>query len=192
MSPTGHFDLPNVPLNGGSYTTNFLTFNPSGTSGISSSANCYGLCNNSHNDFITAALITVNFTFSKPTGDTATNTVTGIFYANYNGKLDGTEGVDSLLSSQSINCGDSGSPADCIVWNTTGNPFAATFSNGDVLTVDLNNAHDWAITNTVTFSMTQAVPEPSTWAMMLLGFLGVGLLGMRGKAGSRSFRMFSA
>jgi len=39
---------------------------------------------------------------------------------------------------------------------------------------------------------TSAVPEPSTWAMMLLGFLGIGLFGMRGKAGARSFRMFSA
>jgi len=37
-----------------------------------------------------------------------------------------------------------------------------------------------------------AVPEASTWAMMLLGFLGVGLFGMRGKAGASSFRMFSA
>jgi hypothetical protein len=35
------------------------------------------------------------------------------------------------------------------------------------------------------------VPEPSTWAMMLIGFLGVGLFGMRGKAGASSFRMFS-
>ena len=36
-----------------------------------------------------------------------------------------------------------------------------------------------------------AVPEPSTWAMMLLGFLGVGLFGMRGRVGSRPFRMIS-
>ena len=36
------------------------------------------------------------------------------------------------------------------------------------------------------------VPEPSTWAMMLLGFLGVGLFGMRGKVGSRPIRMISA
>jgi len=34
-----------------------------------------------------------------------------------------------------------------------------------------------------------AVPEASTWAMMLLGFAGVGLFGMRRRAGSRAMRM---
>jgi hypothetical protein len=32
---------------------------------------------------------------------------------------------------------------------------------------------------TVRFTLTAAVPEPSTWAMMLLGFLGVGFLAYR-------------
>ena len=30
--------------------------------------------------------------------------------------------------------------------------------------------------------ITVGVPEPSTWAMMLLGFVGLGLLGYRSKA----------
>jgi len=37
-----------------------------------------------------------------------------------------------------------------------------------------------------------AIPEASTWAMMLLGFVGVGLFGMRRRAGSRPMRMVSA
>jgi hypothetical protein len=37
-----------------------------------------------------------------------------------------------------------------------------------------------------------AVPEISTWAMMLLGFAGVGLFGMRGRVGSRPIRIISA
>jgi hypothetical protein len=37
-----------------------------------------------------------------------------------------------------------------------------------------------------------AVPEASSWAMMILGFLGVGMVGMRRRAGSAPFRMFSA
>jgi hypothetical protein len=36
------------------------------------------------------------------------------------------------------------------------------------------------------------VPEASTWVMMLLGFVGVGLFGMRRRAGSTPFRMTSA
>jgi hypothetical protein len=39
--------------------------------------------------------------------------------------------------------------------------------------------------------LTPPVPEPSTWAMMLIGFLGVGLFGMRRRVGSSPFRMIS-
>jgi len=37
-----------------------------------------------------------------------------------------------------------------------------------------------------------AVPELSTWFMMIIGFAGVGLVGMRRKVGSRPIRMISA
>jgi hypothetical protein len=36
--------------------------------------------------------------------------------------------------------------------------------------------------------VTAAVPEPSTWAMIVLGFAGVGLLAYRGKSKS-AFRL---
>jgi hypothetical protein len=42
------------------------------------------------------------------------------------------------------------------------------------------------------FALGGAVPEPSTWAMMLLGFAGLGLAGYRSTGGSRcSSRKFS-
>jgi PEP-CTERM motif len=34
-----------------------------------------------------------------------------------------------------------------------------------------------------------AVPEPSTWAMMILGFLGVGFMGYRRKSNHAAFRL---
>jgi choice-of-anchor C domain-containing protein len=34
-----------------------------------------------------------------------------------------------------------------------------------------------------------AVPEPSTWAMMILGFIGVGFMAYRRKSSSQSFRL---
>jgi hypothetical protein len=41
------------------------------------------------------------------------------------------------------------------------------------------------------FGVTSAVPEPSTWAMMILGFLGLGLMGYRrGRGGRRSESSF--
>ena len=40
----------------------------------------------------------------------------------------------------------------------------------------------------ITFSIAQAVPEPSTWAMMILGFMGVGFLAYRRKT-THAFRL---
>jgi PEP-CTERM motif len=37
---------------------------------------------------------------------------------------------------------------------------------------------------TADFSLTAAVPEPSTWAMMLLGFCGLGFMAYRRKSGA--------
>jgi hypothetical protein len=111
-------DVPTV----GSTTKDFLEFDPASTSGINCSP-----CN-SHNDIVSEA-VTATFHFTQPTGDSVAAVVTGEFYANYKGKLDSTQG-----GTNPINCGDSGNPADCIVWNS-GTPFTATFGNGDVLTV---------------------------------------------------------
>jgi hypothetical protein len=62
-------------------------------------------------------------------------------------------------------------------------------------TLDVTTAQSGALffngPNGTPFSV-PPVPEISTWAMMLLGFLGVGLVGMRRRDGSRSFRMISA
>jgi hypothetical protein len=59
-------------------------------------------------------------------------------------------------------------------------------SNGDTLTVTFNNASDWNISPQVSFVVTDApaVPESSTWAMMLLGFAGLGFAAYRGRARS--------
>ena len=76
----------------------------------------------------------------------------------------------------------SGSPTDL-------NDFKGTGSVGVALrliTSDLGDAFATSasglmgtITYTYTPAASQAVPEPSTWAMMLLGFAGLGFLGYR-------------
>jgi PEP-CTERM motif-containing protein len=49
---------------------------------------------------------------------------------------------------------------------------------GDLLEADAANV-------TVTLSSSSPVPEPSTWAMMLVGFAGVGVFSYRRRAGRR-------
>src|ERR1700733_14166695 len=64
--------------------------------------------------------------------------------------------------------GSQGSPADNEWVTITGlNPFT---------TVDFHDAGK----NAFEFSLASGVPEPSTWAMMALGFAGIGFLGWRG------------
>ena len=57
------------------------------------------------------------------------------------------------------------------------------FGNGGSFTVSVNdltlNLGDPNLTGTITLTSVSAVPEPSTWAMMLLGFAGIGFLGYR-------------
>jgi hypothetical protein len=51
---------------------------------------------------------------------------------------------------------------------------------------------NWTIEGDGVFVLGGAVPEPSTWAMMLIGFAGLGLLGYRSTGGARgSSRTFS-
>jgi hypothetical protein len=59
------------------------------------------------------------------------------------------------------------------------NPFTGTFPNGD---------NQFALTANVTTTNVAPVPESSTWAMMILGFLGVGFMAYRRK-GNSSFRL---
>jgi hypothetical protein len=58
------------------------------------------------------------------------------------------------------------------------------YSNGPdsyALWAAVNSSSYNPATNTTTFSAS-AVPEPSTWAMMILGFIGVGFMAYRRKA----------
>jgi PEP-CTERM motif len=60
----------------------------------------------------------------------------------------------------------------------------APFSVTEVYTVNATNAG----TVLSTISLSAAVPEPSTWAMMILGFIGVGFMAYRRKDKQAGFR----
>ncbi|HEY6520446.1 MAG TPA: PEPxxWA-CTERM sorting domain-containing protein [Roseiarcus sp.] len=78
-------------------------------------------------------------------------------------------------------------------WAATGGLLAGQTS--DLLTIDTNASRFTTGTLAVIDSQTSdltafepsAVPEPATWAMMLLGFAGLGVAGYRGSRKSTAF-----
>jgi hypothetical protein len=78
------------------------------------------------------------------------------------------------------------SPTNAIRIFGAGSPFSiGTVSGNDIFETG-GNVGFGVGTMSVT-EVTAAVPEPSTWAMMILGFFGVGFMAYRRK-GSQSFR----
>jgi hypothetical protein len=65
-----------------------------------------------------------------------------------------------------------------------GDPTAENASN-----LGPNGSLNFPLTGVDNFTLTAAVPEPSTWAMMILGFCGVGFMAYRRKQNGASFRI---
>jgi hypothetical protein len=79
---------------------------------------------------------------------------------------------------------------------TDGNPFAGYHCGGAYCLVgpgdptNLNPANlDTIVPIDVSVTLASAVPEPSTWAMMILGFCGVGFMAYRRKQNGSAFRL---
>jgi hypothetical protein len=84
---------------------------------------------------------------------------------------------------------------------TSGNPFPAittvSVSGGQTVgasfaggVLDINwQGQSFALGDTVVINFASAVPEPSTWAMMILGFAGVGFMAYRRKQNGPAFRI---
>jgi hypothetical protein len=71
-------------------------------------------------------------------------------------------------------------------WNNPGpgsTTIATQLSNNGVVVDAYNGQY-----STASWSLTAAVPEPATWAMMIVGFLGVGFVAYRRKS-NHSFRV---
>jgi hypothetical protein len=64
-------------------------------------------------------------------------------------------------------------------WLSETLPFAATATSADVVFSVTNQAEDMGLDSV---SVAVPVPEPSTWAMLALGFAGLGLLAHRARA----------
>jgi PEP-CTERM motif len=69
------------------------------------------------------------------------------------------------------------SPGQSDTFNST-----VTLNAGGTITFVVNNAGNFFDDSTGFTAAISAVPEPSTWAMMILGFFGLGFMTYRRKA----------
>jgi hypothetical protein len=85
----------------------------------------------------------------------------------------GTDGYEVVLSLAELDPNFGGNPANLLPYADTGGDFP---TNGIARTIlPLDNRHGRWLSNLDSVIVAQAaVPEPSTWAMMLLGFAGLG------------------
>jgi hypothetical protein len=161
---------------------------------------CFSLC--FHSGQTLSGSVTFDFDTSAFTGalslsDAAAANFSGFVYPYYlpppgvyttvrtlTGSLTLLDGVitswDLVGWQRQVNCG--GGPG-C----AAGSIFAESTSNGDTYGV-FNNIPwaDYTVSNNTVGTwvevLTPAVPEPSTWAMMLLGFAGIGFMAYRRKS----------
>jgi hypothetical protein len=103
----------------------------------------------------------------------------------YWGSIDSTEG-DGILNEVSITVdGYTLTGSDLAALGAIGNGNQSSTVNNQWVTITGLNPfttvdfHD-AGKNAFEFSLASGVPEPSTWAMMALGFAGLGFMGWRG------------
>jgi hypothetical protein len=89
--------------------------------------------------------------------------------------------IDGELALSAVNADGAGQPEQ--VWKqftyqgfSTSDTLLFTFLSGDPPS-DFSSGFDSVVISTV-----DAVPEPATWAMMLLGFAGVGFMAYRRKS----------
>ncbi|WP_114227940.1 MULTISPECIES: FxDxF family PEP-CTERM protein [Sphingomonas] len=134
-------------------------------------------------------------TTSCPSGQTFTDTVTFTTPTGYNSVsaiLNSTYNTSNPLTNLNFNS---------VVLNNSVSNYSFNIANGvfdsasremiplianatNVLTINGTTFGDASYSGTLSFGATPAVPEPATWALMLLGFGAVGFSMRRRQAGS--------
>ena len=148
-------------------------------------------------------LVSLSLNLATISGDLAIDVTTGeVTRANISVIVDANPGINLTSISQSVDMAksgvgvlvQSGGTLDLdILTNTSNGLFPSTFGGGSVISgLDTFFLSSGSIlftsfgAGTLTFESSldtvAAVPEPSTWAMLLLGFAGLGLIAYRRKS----------
>lgn len=158
---------------------------PTGPGGQSSSVQLSGLVNNPGSYSLTS--LQTGFTPSQLM--VGTDTYTGIPLWKFLNPSDvanarnqivitaGTDGYEVVLSLAELDPALGGNPQNFLPYADTGTDFPA---DGVARTIfPLDNKHGRWESNLDFVEVAEAAPEPSTWAMMILGFVGIGALTYR-------------
>lgn len=121
------------------------------------------------NDIYTGDSFTLEVLFTLPTGVTP-NGSSSVFAATVNGQV--TNGHNGQVSIDFDNTAHN--------YSWSGGTFTLAVNDVSPFSVGFGNS----ITGEITVTSVSAVPEPATWAMMLLGFSGVGFLAYRRRSGA--------
>ena len=148
-------DNPNLTFTG-------ATFSNSTDSSLFVGLGTFSLGNGNHT--YTGDDFTLKITFTDPIGVAPS----AIFTADITGKVEPAKGGQTGFASIDY---------DNSVHNFSWAGGTFTVQVGDVSSFALGDTN--SVFGTITLTSVSAVPEPGTWAMMLLGFSGVGFLAYR-------------
>lgn len=123
--------------------------------------------------------VPTSITFAAPAIFSAAGTSSATPYGSFNRGVDMTGGNGAP--------GQHG-PLDFTLMGITTANFT-TNSSGYFFASDLVRLSNGATGSVAAGTFTPAVPEPSTWAMMILGFAGVGFMAYRRRNQATAFRM---
>jgi len=164
------------------------------------------------NDYsVSEQLVSGNFSQADVSGTLQIDITSGqVYNANLNVAVGANPGASLTSVSQSVDTAKTG--VDVLVQNggndlgldirtnTSNGLFPSTFAGGSVIsgldTFFLSSGGTiftpfgaGSLTFESSIDTTPAVPEPSTWAMMILGFCGLGLMAYRRRPDGVSFRV---
>jgi len=117
------------------------------------------------------------YTFLAPTSSNVTSQIVVVT---------GTDGYEVVFSLAEIDPALGGNANDILPYASSGSDFTTGDDGLARVITPLDNKHGRWVSN-VNLVAIESVPEPSTWAMMLLGFAGLGLAAWRRSKTSGAF-----
>jgi hypothetical protein len=114
----------------------------------------------------------------------------GINTFNFTNTSVASDAIDQPPSFYNLTINDGGNDLN-LGFDLNGGALATTGFGHSTVETEFSGAPIFVVSGTITegTGITAAVPEPSTWAMMILGFCGLGFIAYRRKQNGPAFRL---